>query len=366
MSIFNRVNSEERKVTSLPIMGSFDLESAVFNMMNDIIVEGYNVSMQFNKSMCTGLYYNDYEIIKESFTDFFKSAADFFKMLIQKIKEFFENAMRLLLSYIQDFKTFLDKNGDYIRTLDVDFDFEGYEFTLNKTTSPNITMISDIVTEFNNNNIARIASLKYSEVCDLRDKFESEQTKDIIRGKILNNGEVGIPEQNFDEQSKLTFRKTNEPVTLSIDKAYVSNIINEYGDLKKLLDNTKKEKERISGIYHDLEYYFSKKAYVVYEKAERSIKAYSLEYGDRSVKKSEETNMNYSDSGIKTLNLLFDYNFKKSRMMCNYTMRVFTDKINAIKDCMKQYRDIIRRTLHENKNVKNNKKEDKSNDDKED
>ena len=345
MSIFNNKNLNTN--IKNPCLDSFNMESFEYNLLKDLERDSFNISLEFNRTVYTGLKSDNLEIVNEGFTDFFKEAAKFFKELAMKIIEFTKNYMKYFISYFQDFKKFLEKNKEYLRSLDINFEYKGYNFDFSKD-SPDLTKIHDIVSSYNSE-ISRVDSLTYAEVGKMRETFANEENKNKIRASILNNGEHEVSQEKFKEKSKELFRKNSEPVQLNINNSYIDMIINEYGNMKSLLEETERNKNKITKLLHDLEYFFDKKASVTYDKHQKIIKTSKLDTSDNKFKHGDSVSMNYDNDVLKTLNVYFDLKYRESKFISNCVVTVYIDKVNALKDCLSQYRNIVRRALVNNK-----------------
>ena len=113
MSIFGKTNTIAPNKT--PYLGSFNMESFDYNLLKDLEYESFNISLEFNRTVYTGLKHENIEIVNEGFNDFFKNAADFFRRLIKKIMEFATNYAKYFVSFFNDFKKFLANNAEYLK-----------------------------------------------------------------------------------------------------------------------------------------------------------------------------------------------------------------------------------------------------------
>ena len=126
--------------------------------------------------------------------------------------------------------------------------------------------------------------------------------------------------------------------------------------MKKLLDDTEKNKGKIIKLLHDLEFFFDRKASVIYNKEEKQISTSKISRDNDEFKRSDSIHIAYDEDKLTTLNSYFDLKYRESKFISSCLITVYMDKIQAIKDCMKQYREITRQALVN----KTNKSETKS------
>lgn len=351
MSIFNNKNVI---VNKSPYLDTFiNTESFDYKLLRDLEYDSFKISLEFNQTVYTGLKSDNIEIVNEGFTEFFKKAAKFFKDLAIKIIEFTKKYMKFFVSYFQDFNKFLEKNSEYLRSLNVNFTHSGYEFQF--PNSPDITKAYDIIDSYNIE-INKIDSMKYSEVSKQREEFANETYKNKIRASILSSGEIEVSQDSFKEKSKKLFRKSNEPVKITVNKSYIDMIIREYSNMKRLLDETERSKNKIIKLLHDLEYFFDRKASVVYDKEQKNIMTSKIGRDNDEFKRTDSVSVSYDESKLTTLNSYFDLKYRESKFISSCLITVYMDKIEAIKDCMKQYKDITRRALVNTKEKSSDKK----------
>lgn len=356
MSIFG--NKSVTESSTIPLLESFDMDSYSYMILKDSEYESYKISLEFNQTVYAGLKYDMMEVVNEGFTDFFKKAAEFFRNLAKKVLEFTKNYMKYFLSYFQDFNKFLDKNKEHLRSLKVNFSDKGYEYKFPKE-SPNISKVHDIVASYNTE-IGRVEKMKYSEVSALRDQFADETYKNKVRASILNSGDHEISAEDFYTKSKRLFKSSDEEVSININNSYIDKILREYGELKKLLNETEQCKNKIVKLLNELEFFFTKKASVIYNNAEKKIRVSTIDSSDNKFSYGTNTDVEYDSELIKTLNAYFDLKYRESRFISNCVITVYTDKVNAIKSCMTQYRSIVRKALLNKKDSQNSQDSNKS------
>lgn len=351
MSIFNNKNI---KVSKIPLVESFDSGINTYEMLRSIEESGFQVAFEHKVSAYNGLKYNNVEIIQESLNDFFRKAGEFFRNMINKILEFAKKTMKFFLSYFQDFEKFMKKNESFIRSLNPSFTYSGFEYKFPK--APILTNVYDIAASYNIE-INRIDSMKYKDVSDMRDKFYSTEYKNKIRASVL--GESGeVSQDKFSEQSKILFRGSKDPINIHVNNSYIDKIFKEYSEIKKLLNATEAEKNKIIKLLTDFEVFFKNKASVIYDKGQKMINTTTIRHDNDKFSNGDKANINYSEETIRIMNTYFDLKFQESRFISNCVITVYIDKVNALKDCLKQYRDIIRQSMRkkENKTSENNNK----------
>ena len=339
MGIFNNKNVT---VNKSPYLDTFiNMESFDYKLLHELEQDSFKISLEFNQSVYYGLKSNDMEIVNEGFNDFFKKAAKFFNDLIQKVMEFSKKYIKYFISYMNDFNRFLDKNKETLKSLNPNFTYTGYEFEF--PDAPNISKTYDIIDSYNIE-INRIDTITYADVSKMRENFANETYKNKIRASILGSKDVEVSQDAFKEKSKNLFRDSNQ-IKITVDSNYIDKIINEYGNMKRLLDETEKNKGKIIKLLHDLEFFFDRKASVIYNKEEKQIATSNISRDNDKFKRSDTVTMKYDENKLTTLNSYFDLKYRESKFISSCLITVYMDKIEAIKDCMKQYREITRQAL---------------------
>lgn len=345
MGIFNK--TLDKAPSKIPLLEEFSIQEESYDILRNIESDAYEVSLGLKRSTYIGLKEQNVEILEEGLSDFFKNAAEFFRKLAHKILEFAKNTMKLFVSYFQDFDKFLTKNREYLKSLDINFSYSGYEY--NFPEAPVVSKAYDIISSYNAD-ISRIDNLKYADVSKMKEEYSDYSYKNKIRASILGVSAAEVSQDSFTETSRLIFRGSKEKINININKAYIDKILTEYSTMKTLLNKTENQKTKIVKMLNDLEVFFQRKASVVFEKEEKKIQAYNISKSDDDKLSYDSHNTTgYDDKKLTTLNLYFDLKYQESKFISNCIVTVYLDKINAIRDCMKQYRDIIRKALDNTK-----------------
>ena len=341
MAIF--YNNKIKSATFIPTVNSeFDFEIDTYYLLQNIEENGFEISLNHRQSMYIGMKENSVEILEESLKDFFKDAAEFFKKLAKKIIDFAKNAMKSFLSYFQDFDKFLKNNEDTLRSLNPNFTFKGFDYKF--PDAPVLTKAYDIAGSYNIE-INRMDSMKYADVLKMKDQFAGDSYKNEIRASILGSNN-NVNADNFNDQSKLLFRSNKDAANITVNKSYVDMILREYSKLKTLLNETEAKKTKIVKMLNDFETFFLRKASVTYNNMEKQIQTNEIRTDDDKFQRGEIKTSNYSEESLKVLNAYFDLKYAESRFISNCLIHVYLDKVNAIRDCMKQYRAVIRQCLN--------------------
>lgn len=277
------------------------------------------------------------DILQEGFSDILESARSFFEKLIKVIKEFVKRQITLMKSYIADFNKFLEKHKDYLYTLNPDFNMEVYSFTIDEA-SPNLSYIKDLVYSYRDG-LSRITTITSDEIKEMKKKFEDN--KNQMRGNILGTNDV-ITSDDFYTVVKNRYRdNSSKPYKTRITKGNLTFAIETFPKLKQMKDSVEKEEKEIVALLNELKKFFSKSPTTYYRDNRRYIALKDIEMDNNTLKYTRAQDIEYDMNHMKKIDSYFSFKFAEAKFISDVTTTVFREKINAIRDAMKQYKDII-------------------------
>lgn len=283
------------------------------------------------------------EILQEGFSDILESARAFFERLIKMIKDFVKRQIVVMKAYISDFDKFIEKHKDYLYTLNPDFNMEVYSFTIDET-SPDLSNIKGLVYDYRES-LARITTISSSEIKDMKQKFEFN--KNQMRGDILGTKQV-ITGDDFRSVARAHYRDGyTKPRKTRITKGNLTFAIESFPKLKQMKTSVEKEEKEIIALLNELKKFFSKSPSTYYRDNRRYIALKDIEMDNSTLKYSRAQDIEYDMDHMKKIDAYFTFKFAEAKFISDVTTTVFKEKINAIKDAMKQYKDIILGSIKE-------------------
>lgn len=293
------------------------------------------------------------EIVQESASDFLDKVVEFFKKLIQKVKEWFGKIFLLIQTLIGNTGKMLESNRDLFLKKNVTFNMTGFEYTI-KEGAPKLDHLDKLISEYNKD-IVKIKEFKPQDINDRRDEHKGSLSK--IRGEILTDGE-SIDAENFKEHCDAFFRNGDtESTVINIDSAYIRRISDNYNRIKKLYSDSVKEKRKLEVQLESLKKFFENGArQVKYDSnGEKTITAHQIEKGDYGVKTSGDgTQYTAAAGNLKLMNMYFNYRYEQSKDISNIMLTVMESKVKALKEEIKFYDACVRKWIV----ASNNKNED--------
>jgi hypothetical protein len=341
-NIFNKpVNT---KIQSLVEVVDIDVTNFTLDLLLSLEESFYNINNDFLYANHTGLNDLSSEILTEGFNDFIGSVISFFQKLLKRIKEFGQQVFTYLNAYIADFDKFINQNAEKIMKQNPDFKLGGYEYTFNSNI-PKLDKLMHIVHSYNSE-ISELEHLKKADIIKEREEFISSDNIGRIRADVIGlSGEISSEE--FLERTKSVFRNGRmDTKELHINRGELIKTVEGYKNLKKTLLDAKKENERIILLIGDMLNFFQRSASVYYKGGSKSI---SVNHITDNIKKDGSVETSYDINRIDVINTFFNFKFIQSKEIGNICVLVITEKVNAIKEALKQSKTIIRQSFFNEK-----------------
>lgn len=309
-----------------------------------------DIQKNYAYAMYYGVLENSEEILMEGLSDLAKGAVEFFKKLIKAFTDFMKKILLKISAYLGDFSKFIEKHKEYLLQLNGEFSILGYEFTIDSRV-PNTRVIDDFLQAFNR----QIGSIdKYTEAQLNEEKyaFASDDYMYKVRAEIINSSNKNITGDKFREECIKLFRNgKKEHHSIRIKSAQISEIVNGYSDLKKSYTEAKKLNLETSIFLTSLKNHFERGAELVRKAEQTSVRMDELERNGKRLNHGEEVTA--STASLHLINSFYSFKLYQAKILSNTVLIATTEKVNALKDNLRQNRDIIRRAI----SVGNNKKE---------
>ena len=292
------------------------------------------------------------EILQESFSDFIHSVISFFKNLLDKFKEFMKRIFMIIYAYLGDFEKFLDKYKEHLRGLDPKFTIKGFKYTF-KSNIPNLDIIDNIINSYNSE-LNDIDNMTKDKIIEEREKFMATSNLNKIRANIIGiSGEVDSDE--YLKDVKKIFRDNNdEKIDIDVNKSFLTTVIADYPFLKKQYSDSIKERDNIITVIEKIKSFFEKSASIYYKGKDKTIGAKLLNRNGNKAQVGDNVEKSYSESKINLFNTFFSFKFIQSKEVGSMCTMASIEKVNALKECLSFYRDIIKKCAFKGSNKSTN------------
>lgn len=338
----------------------FNLTSSLMEYLVSMEDDFFGICQEHLMITHMALKDDDMSILEEGFKDFIHSAVEFFKKMIDKFKEFMRKVFMYLHAYMGNFDKFLEKYKDIIMEANPDFSVYGYQYSF-KSGVPRIDMLKSIVAQYNGE-LDSVSKKTKDELMSARVDFISESNLRALRGSIIGK-EDSISSEDYLEEVRHSYRSGDkEPIEIRVTKSLLTNLVSGYSDLKKSYKDCAKDRDETIVLLESMKNFFERKATINYKDDSRKLHARQLEIDDNGRLKQGESQYSSSESSnIEKYNLFFNFKWIQSKEIGGMCVTAMTEKVNALKEAMKQSQNIIRKSIFGRKDtseVKNNDKQD--------
>lgn len=329
--------------TQESLMESFsDTELSDFLLLEEAVMS--QVVIENARYVYLGEREDAVEIIQESASDFLHSAAEFFKRLIAKVKEWFGKIFLLIQTLIGNTGKILEQNKDAFLKKKARFDILGFEYSI-KDGAPKMEPVDKLISEYNRD-ISKIKEITPQEISEQRYAFKGSIHK--LRGEILTSGE-SIDGGYLRETADAFFRKgDSDSSTITVDNAYIQRIATDYSGIKKNYEESLKQKRQLEVQLESLKKFFENGArQVKYDsQGEKVITTSNIERkGSHVTRTGDETQHVATTSTLKHLNMYFNFRYEQSKEMSSIVLTVLESKVRALREQLKFYDNCVRKWI---------------------
>jgi len=286
------------------------------------------------------------DIIMEGALDIFKTIADGIKKFIERVKEFFKKILTYINAGTEELDKLAAKVKEHINDKDIDFTIDGYKFTVVDKKGPDTTEFQRIVSEYNDD-MANLKELKDADVKKKLTDWLSESNLDKLRGTVLGTGN-SIDESEYLDTIRQYYRDGEESTSeITVDKAYVNNIISGSKKLEEVKKSAIKDRDTLITLLSKTEAFFNKSLPMVYKGNDLKANVAKIDVSDNKFSKEDD----YRSVGDSQTKIITTYASIKSRQVnkiASMINLVAAERVNALRDQVKQERTILKRCLFGN------------------
>lgn len=286
------------------------------------------------------------DIVLESAGDMFKTISETFNKFIQRVKEFFKKIFTYITSAYQDLDKLALKVKDIIKDKDVDFKIYGFEFTVMGKPGPDTTEFRKIVSDYNND-MSQLNKLKLSTMKEGIMRWLETSNLDNLRGQVLGTNN-NISEDDFLDEVRSYYRNGELSTTeIKVNKTMVLDIINHSKKLEELKKSSIKDRDTLIELLSKTESFFGRTIYTYYKDSTKQVNVNKLNI-DNGKLSTEDNVIDTNDKLTKIITTYASYKSKQVNKIASMINLVACERVNALKDQIKQERAILRKCLFGN------------------
>lgn len=342
-SIFSKTVSKQS--THVPVRTTLEnyspLEESIPFMM-EIMKENVETIKAFNNAMYYGFLYESNEILTEGVGDFFKSAQEFIRRVIAKIKEVVSTFLMHLNAKLMDTEKFVNKYKEKLLKLDVDFEVTVHNFNV-KQSEPNFDVAGKIVDNYN------------LELRDLQNKTHVDLIKERSEAVRLNKvattraGFIGQTQPLTNEEIARLYKLTvygGKSVVVRIDSSTYKSYVNNFSDLKTKANEIRKDNDNITGALTELLLFFKQNPTSIYNEGKKSYSGRHISMKDNHVhRENDEQIFEDSEDTAKKVMEFFNYKYNEVSETISLINTLLNIKLSAVRDEVAQASKIIKSGL---------------------
>lgn len=286
----------------------------------------------------------DSDILLEGVSDMASSIAESIRKLIDAIKRFFVNFIRMFTNAMLSFTDFCKKYKSELSSWSGTLKHTGYQFKVLKSKDPNMSCFRQLVDSYN----AALSDFDKLQVSKLKEEAQtalSDERLNEIRAEVLGVS-GGIDRDDFMKVVRETYRGTDDQEEFTVDSGYVNEIINHADALVATKKKAEKDRDAIINLLSKAEIFFGRKVGTIYRGNDKYIDTKSFNYDSATYKSSsEDATQKYAENNVTKANTLVTLKYNETRAYSSIINIVVTERANALKDMIKQENTIVRKVL---------------------
>lgn len=283
------------------------------------------------------------DIVMEGVTDVFKSIVNGIKKFIQAIKDFFKKILLYITSAYQDLDKVATEVEKVIKDKNINFKINGYKFTVVGKNAPNMDEFRRIVSEYNSD-MDKVSELKKSEIKDVITEWLSDDNLNKLRAEVLGVSN-SITEDDYNDEIRKYYRDGEDTThEISVDNSYVRGIISNAKHLEDTKKSAIKDRDNLISLLSKTENFFDKTLQTYYKGSQKKADVDKVNVDDDKFS-TETRTVNTSNSINEVITTYASYKSKQVNKIGSMINMVASERVNALKDQIKQERTILRKCL---------------------
>lgn len=335
-NIFNQ--TQPKKPSSLQYeQAEFDNTQFMLESMVDLETDYFYIMHESLLATHYGEVDGNHEILTEGVKNVAEAIGDWFKKVIEKIKQLVSKAVMYISAYLGNMDKFVKKYSNEILKADPSFTIKGYEYSFDKEAS--LEPIEELVSEFNKHSHDPSKIVK-DEIAQMRIKNLSQESMNKLRGRFLQINRP-VSKEEYDAELKRMFRGyAEEESDIEVDKGVLKKAVENIAWGTQELKKVNKEKRSMIIYLETIKETLNKGARIQYNEGDKMLATKHLDQ-----KKMSNNQHPFSSSLDATLKAYHSYMFDYARANINMYLPILNARIQALKDMLKQSQQIIRRSL---------------------
>lgn len=325
------------------VAAASDIDETATLLETLVSVEEDFISIIESSNLATVIYSEDgdIEILQEGFKDMVTSAVEFFKKMINSLIEFVKRFFTWLSSYIGNFEKFVEKNKKRLTSLNPDFSFEGYVYTI-KAGVPNLDRVSAIITDFNKD-LSSLDKMSMEDLTIEREETTSTNVMNALRGSVLGASQPIESEDYLNEVKKSYRNDEDKPTSIKVNGQYLTGLVNTYSDLAKLKTEVSKERDKVNVLLSNMRSFFEKGPKTGFEGNEGFARGSNITIKNDGYSLSKSDDVTVKGDSIQKMNFFYSTKFKQAKEIGAIVLTALNEKVSAIKENLKQNERVIRK-----------------------
>lgn len=289
------------------------------------------------------------EIVHESFTEFVGKIKNIIRKFLDFIKRLFDKFITKLNGIVKSEKYLEKHKADFSKfTTDDEFDFKGYNFTIDEVPLnikifkdfeqdvQNLRNTLDSITDNDKTSIMKAADDAYENLMGNLDEYFWK-----FRGEVIGTNNT-IEDSDYADELFKVFRNgdfTSE--TITADSAYIIKALNRTMSFDKTTKSVERDKKNLEKDYSALEKAVEKFSKMKFDDSTKNYKA-TLNYGDDS---STPTTREISSEAKTKIDLFVSKKAEQIQKCANIHTMAFAAKLDALKEEYRQNKAVLYKAL---------------------
>lgn len=351
LSLYDNKQSDLQSMFSENVKVVNSSESSYFIETLNFLIDIREEFNNHNKVFYRGIHESagDPVAIHESFTDFFTWIKELFTKIINFIKKLYNKFVTFLHGLVKSDK-FIRKNKDLLNKFESKHEFQhtGYKFTFgaNIPNEKPITDFKDSIENFKDHasytsgpdmTPDRLANI----LKDTREKYVDnlhDNVYDDYRAKVINQ-DGSIAKEDFAKELFSLFRDNNAiKEEFTVTSSFVNECYTHFDGYEKEKNNITKAKDKVEREYDNI-----RKSIESALKKNEGLYSMAVEDDIKPIKMDDKL---YTKDVITQLDLFLKAKANEIQELSNIHTMAFSAKLDALKDCFSQDKDILYKALY--------------------
>lgn len=319
------------------------------SLLNDIYCfESASVGIYTNyvRAMVQYQVSGDRDILMEGASDMVSKIAESIRKLIDAIKRFFVNFIRMFTNAMLSYKDFCKKYQSELSSWNGSFKYTGYQFKVLKSKDPNMDCFRRLVDSYNSA-LTDFSKLKIDTLKNDAQNALSDDHLNEIRAQVLGVSGA-IERDDFVKTVREAYRGSEDEEEFTVDHDYVSDAVAHAETLTEMKKKAEKDRDAIINLLSKAEIFFGRKVNVIYKGSNKYVDTKQFDYDSsdyRTKSDDNESTQAYTEDAVTKANMLVTLKYNQTKAYSSIINIVVTERANALKDMLKQENTIVRKAL---------------------